>query len=57
MIQRRIKTSKLLLEYTKLSIYEVAEKVGFNESNYFSRVFKENTGKSPTDYRRGKVRG
>ena len=54
LIQRRIKTSKLLLEYTKLSIYEVAEKVGFNESNYFSRVFKENTGKSPTDYRKEK---
>ncbi len=51
LIKRRIKTSKLLLEYTNLSIYEIAEMVGFNESNYFSRVFKENTGLSPTDYR------
>lgn len=49
--KRRIKTAKLLLEHTKLSIYEIAEKVGFNESNYFSRVFKENTGASPTEYR------
>ena len=30
---------------------EVAEIVGFSDHYYFSRVFKEETGLSPSDYR------
>ena len=49
--KRRIETAKLLLRYTSLSILEVSQTVGYNESNYFSRVFKEATKTSPRDYR------
>ena len=42
---------KLLLEGT-MSLREIAESVGFNDYNYFSRVFKTRTGYPPSTYRR-----
>ncbi len=43
-------------EYTgNLTINEIAEDCGFNEANYFSRVFKERRGISPTDFRGEKI--
>ena len=35
-----------------LKLYEVAEKVGYSDPKYFSRIFKEITGQLPTEYRR-----
>lgn len=37
---------------TNLPISEVAEQVGINDYNYFSRVFKKLVGISPTRYRK-----
>lgn len=51
---RRINLSKLFLKNTNLSISEISVLSGFNESNYFSRVFKEKEGISPTKYRNDK---
>jgi two-component system response regulator YesN len=34
-----------------LSIKEICFEVGYNDPNYFSRVFKKTTGLSPSDYR------
>ena len=48
---RRIFYSEILLLYTDLPINQVADDCGFNESNYFSRVFKEYTGLSPTEFK------
>ena len=42
---------KLLLEGT-MSLREISESVGFNDYNYFSRVFKARTGYPPSAYRR-----
>ena len=33
------------------SIAEIARKSGFRDANYFSKVFHDSTGYSPTEYR------
>ena len=33
-------------------LYEIAEKVGYSDPKYFSRVFKETTGMLPAEYRK-----
>lgn len=48
----RINMSIQLLKYTNLKSYEVADKIGFKEESYFSRIFKRYTGKSPIEYRK-----
>ncbi|HOJ10449.1 MAG TPA: response regulator [Clostridiales bacterium] len=40
-----------LLKSTCFSINEIAEKAGFNDYYYFTRVFKKVTGMTPTHYR------
>ena len=47
----RIKKAKELLIGTQLRLYDIAEKVGYSDSKYFSQVFKECTGQLPTEYR------
>ena len=47
----RIQKAMLLLSDPSKTISEVAFEVGFNGSGYFSRVFKEETGESPGDFR------
>ncbi len=47
----RIEKSKELLS-KNINIQRVAEAVGFQDSNYFSRIFKKRAGCSPTAYRR-----
>lgn len=44
--------SKDLLESTSLSIAGVASYVGFDDSNYFSAIFKKHFGLSPKEYRK-----
>lgn len=50
-IQLRIQKAKTMLSTTELSIKEIAYQLGFECNNYFSRVFKQETGISPTDFR------
>ena len=47
----RLKKAKALLETSNLSISEIAYQVGFNDPAWFSRVFKEAFGVSPTEAR------
>jgi two-component system response regulator YesN len=49
--QYRIEQAKRLLAATGLRIYEVAEKVGFSNPYYFSKVFKEISGYTCKEYR------
>lgn len=49
----RIERAKELLWFTNDHIYEIASKVGFWNSRYFSKVFHESVGMTPADYRRG----
>lgn len=48
----RLESAKSLLQHTKLSIIEISYAVGFNDSNYFSYIFKSHTGMSPGMYRK-----
>ena len=47
----RISQSKFLMRNTKYSITEIAFTVGYNDANYFSRLFKKVTGISPTKFK------
>lgn len=46
----RINTAKELMATTDLKIYEISERVGFESSSYFSKVFKKMEGVSPREY-------
>ncbi|WP_214628423.1 helix-turn-helix domain-containing protein [Paenibacillus agaridevorans] len=50
--QIRVQHAKSLLGATTLSITEIALSLGFNDTNYFSKVFKSIAGTSPVAYRR-----
>ncbi|MCP4047878.1 MAG: AraC family transcriptional regulator, partial [Gammaproteobacteria bacterium] len=39
-----------------LSIMEVAQQVGFNDSNYFTRQFRSALGESPRSFRQRRSR-
>lgn len=47
----RMEKAKELLLFTDDPIQLIATKVGFNNPNYFSKVFKFETGLSPRDYK------
>lgn len=49
--RRRIEVACGLLCETGLSVSEIAEEVGFDESKNFCRVFKASTGETPRAYR------
>lgn len=48
----RIDESKRLLRDEKLSVNDIAEKLGFESASYFSKSFKRVTGFSPLQYRK-----
>ncbi|MCA1294809.1 response regulator [Paenibacillus sp. alder61] len=47
----RIQKAKELLLQTKLPVGEIAERVGYQTTKYFNKVFKEYEGHSPGSYR------
>jgi two-component system response regulator YesN len=49
--QHRIEKAKQLLLATSLKIYQVAERVGFSNPCYFSKVFREISGYACKEYR------
>lgn len=51
-LQYRIEKSIDYIINTKYSITEIAESVGFNDSNYFAKVFRRQKGCSPTKFRK-----
>ena len=53
-VAKRIKEAKDLLLLSDLSMTEIAFRIGFKNSQYFSNSFKKNTGFSPKDYRKSK---
>ena len=48
---KRLTQARSKLEDTNLSIAEVADDVGISSKSYFSKIFKERYGVSPSDYR------
>ncbi|WP_240414618.1 helix-turn-helix transcriptional regulator [Paenibacillus periandrae] len=51
----RIDKAKHLLKNTHLKNYEVAESIGYQDSRYFSQIFKKKVGCSPSDYRESAI--
>lgn len=50
-IHRKMERACLLLDTTPLTITQVAERLGYDDPHYFSRMFKKVTGLSPAHYR------
>ena len=50
LIDYRIEMAKELLKDHQCHIYEVCHKVGYNDTKYFSQLFKKITGVSPKEY-------
>lgn len=53
-LKKRIEKAKELIEKKDLKIYEISEAVGFDDTGYFSKVFKKYTGMSPKEYKNEK---
>lgn len=51
----RIRNAQNLLESTSYNITEIASIVGYDNPLYFSRLFKKQTGLSPSEYRKQHV--
>lgn len=49
--QKRIKEAKELLKHSNLSMTDIALIVGFNNSQYFSRIFKDEEGTTPKEFK------
>lgn len=52
LLNKRMERAKELLTVTDVSIFEIANSVGYEDQLYFSRVFKNKIGLSPSDYRK-----
>ncbi|THE13621.1 AraC family transcriptional regulator [Bacillus timonensis] len=48
----RINQAKFLLETENLTIEEISWMVGYDDPSYFTRVFKKETGMTPTQFRK-----
>lgn len=51
-MEYRIYIAKNLLKNKNNKIYDVARKVGYDDTKYFSKVFKKITGEAPNNYNR-----
>lgn len=51
--QKRLTESQKVLAYGKHSIKEVAYEFGYNDPSYFNRAFKQQSGMSPSEFRKG----
>lgn len=47
----RMERAKELLASPQLKLYQVAELVGYEDANYFTKLFKKKTGMLPSEYR------
>lgn len=49
--RKRVHLAKKLLK-SDFMVKEVGDMVGINDYNYFSKLFKKETGYSPTEYKK-----
>jgi len=52
----RIKKAKQLLVDPRIKVNEVSTAVGYNDGNYFAKIFRKATGLSPSEYREQVIR-
>lgn len=50
-LDKKITEAKRLLYFTDLSIKEIAFQLGFEDSSYFSRIFKQKTALTPSEFK------
>ena len=43
-----------MLNTGKYKVYEVSDELGFNNAHYFSTLFKNSTGVTPSEYQQNK---
>ena len=48
----RIEKAKELLSNTDLKIHQICENIGYKTTAHFAKVFKANTGLTPSDYKK-----
>ncbi|WP_163504523.1 helix-turn-helix transcriptional regulator, partial [Escherichia coli] len=48
----RLEQARMLLKGHDMKVKDVAHACGFADSNYFCRLFRKNTERSPSEYRR-----
>lgn len=48
----RVKHAKELLKDVRLKVYMISDMVGFEDTRYFSRIFRSYTGYTPTEYQK-----
>lgn len=53
-LRRRVELAMEYMRTTDWKIYEISQAVGFDDTGYFSKVFKKLTGMSPREYRNEK---
>ena len=51
LIEERIDEAKRLIEEGSTPLKIISDNIGFLDYNYFSRIFKKITGKTPTEYK------
>ena len=52
LLNLRIDLAKILLTKTELPVKEISSRVGYPDPNYFAKLFRNVTGKTPSQYRR-----
>lgn len=52
----RIKKAKTLLKDSNVKMSDIAEKVGYSDANYFSKIFRKSTSSTPSEYRRNFIK-
>ncbi|MFC4812026.1 response regulator transcription factor [Paenibacillus sp. GCM10023250] len=50
---RRVQAAKMLLAETDRTVSEIGRQVGFENDNYFIKIFKRWCGATPSEYRKG----
>jgi AraC-like DNA-binding protein len=55
LIEQKIATAKKMLILHNMNVNEISSQLGFEDSNYFSKLFKKKTGVSPLQYRKSKI--
>lgn len=50
-IQIRLEKAKKILRTSKLRLYEISSNIGIPDPNYFSALFKQKCGMTPSEYR------
>ena len=49
----RLDKARHLLEFSELTVAQIAEQCGFSTGSYFTKVFRTHVGRTPLEYRQG----